>query len=147
MVLQELGRFKATLQTGRQNESSETYITDIFPSDEIRARDYLITMSQNELSSGTISSLLKGSNLEKGDKLMLFTLLLDEDGLLRVGGRLNKAPQTYNAKHLIFLHSCNKTTRRLIETTRLWPSGRETCEGSPAREFPDDWIEKIVEKS
>ena len=51
-------------------------------------------MFQNELFSGTISALLKGDNLKKGDQLMPFTPFLDDDGRLRVGGRLNKAPLT-----------------------------------------------------
>ncbi|XP_075243734.1 uncharacterized protein LOC142337985 [Convolutriloba macropyga] len=83
----------------RQNKSPENSNNDILASDEKRARNYLIKMSPNELLSGTISALLKGDNLEKGDKLMPFTPFLDDDGLLRAGGRLNKAPLTYSVKH------------------------------------------------
>ncbi|XP_075248397.1 uncharacterized protein LOC142341355 [Convolutriloba macropyga] len=115
MVLQAIRRFRAKVRTRRQNESPETSNTNIFASDENKARNYLIKMSQNELFSGTISALLKGGNLEKGDKLMPFTPFLDEDGLLRVGGRLNKAPLTYNAKHPLLLHSRSKIARLLIE--------------------------------
>ena len=53
---------------------------------------------------------MKGDNHKKGDKLMPFTPFLDEDGLLRVGRRLSKAPLTCNAKHPLVLHS-----RLLIE--------------------------------
>ena len=94
MLFQARRRFKAKLRTRRQNESLGTSNTDNFASDENGARNYLIKMSKNELFSGTISALLKGDNLEKGDKLMPFTPFLDDDGLLRVGGRLNKAPLT-----------------------------------------------------
>ena len=86
MVFQAIRRFKAKLGTRRQNESPGTSNTDDFASDENGARNYLIKMSQNELFSGTISELLKGDKLEKGDKLMPFTPFLDDDGLLRVGG-------------------------------------------------------------
>ena len=72
-------------------------------------------MSQNELFSGIISALLKRDNLEKGDKLVPFTPFLDDDGLLRVAGRLNKAPVTYSAKHPLVLHSMSKIARLLIE--------------------------------
>ena len=99
MVFRAIGRFKAKIRTRRQNESPEISNNDIFASDEKRARNYLIKMSQNELFSGTISAPLKGDNLEKGDKLMPFLPFLDDDGLLRVGGRLNKAPLTYSAKY------------------------------------------------
>ena len=58
---------------------------------------------------------MKGDNHKKGDKLMPFTPFLDEDGLLRVGGRLNKAPLTYNAKNPLVLHSRSKIARLLIE--------------------------------
>ena len=115
MVFQAIRRFKAKVRTRRQNEPPETSNNDIFASDKKRARNYLIKMSQNELFSGTISALLKGDNLEKGDNLMPFTPFLDDDGLLRVGGRLNKAPLTYSAKHPLVLHSRSKIARLLIE--------------------------------
>ena len=86
MVFQGIRRLKAKLRNGRQNESAGTSNTDNFASDENGARNYLIEMSQNEIFSGTISSLLKESNLEKRDKLMPFTPFLDDIGLLRVGG-------------------------------------------------------------
>ncbi|XP_075254527.1 uncharacterized protein LOC142345945 [Convolutriloba macropyga] len=72
-------------------------------------------MSQNEFFSGKISSPLKGSNLKKRDKLMPFTPFLDDIGLLRVGGRLNKAPLTYSAIHLLVFHSRSRIARLLIE--------------------------------
>ncbi|XP_075241602.1 uncharacterized protein LOC142336577 [Convolutriloba macropyga] len=115
MVFQAIRRSKAEVRTRRQNESPETSNNDSFASDEKRARNYLIIMSQNELFSGTISALLKGDNLEKGDKLMPFTPFLDDEGLLRVGGRLNKAPLTYSWKHPLVLHSRSKIARLLIE--------------------------------
>ena len=118
MVFQAIRRFKAKVRTRRQKESLETSNTDIFASDEKRARNYFIKMSQNELFSGTISALLNGDSLEKGDKLMPLTLFLDDDGLLRVGGRLNKAPPTCSAKHPLVLRSKNKIARLLIEN---WP--------------------------
>ena len=79
MVFQAIRRFKAKVRTKRQNESPETSNTDIFASDENRARNYLIKMSQKEFFPGTNSALLKGHNLKKGDKLTPFTLFLDDD--------------------------------------------------------------------
>ena len=115
MVFQAITQFKTKVQTIRQNESVETSNPNIFASDEKRARNYFIKMSQNESFSGTISALLKGDNLEKGDKLMPFTHFLDDDGLLRVGGRLNRAPLIYSVKHPLVLHSRSKIARQLIE--------------------------------
>ncbi|XP_075259131.1 uncharacterized protein LOC142350984 [Convolutriloba macropyga] len=115
MVFQAIRRFKAKLRTRRQNESPGISNTDSFASDENGARNYLIKKSQNEFFSGTICTLLKGSNLEKGDKLMPFTHILDYIGLLRAGGRLNKVPLTYSAKHPLVLHSRSKIARLLIE--------------------------------
>ncbi|XP_075264070.1 uncharacterized protein LOC142355956 [Convolutriloba macropyga] len=115
MVFQAIRGFKAKVRSRRQNELPETLNNDIFASDEKKAKNYLIKMSQNELFSGTISALLKGDNLEKGDKLMPFTPFLDDDGLLRIGGRLNKAPLTYSAKHPLVLHSRSKIASMLIE--------------------------------
>ena len=57
MVFQAIRRFKAKLRSRRQNEPPETSNTDNFASDENGAGNYLIKMSQNEIFSGTISSL------------------------------------------------------------------------------------------
>ena len=119
MVFQAVRRFKANVPTRRQNESPGTSSTENFSSDDNRARNYLIKMSKNDLFSGTISSLLKRSNLDKGDKLMPFTPFLDDDGLWRVGGRLNKAPLTYSAKHPLVLYSRSRIAILLIEKARL----------------------------
>ena len=114
-LLQAKRRFEAKVRTRRRNESSETSNTDIFVSYENRARKYLIKPSQNKFFSGTISLLLKGDNLEKGDKLIPFTPFLDDYGLLRVGGRFNVAPLAYSAKHTLVLHRRSRIERLLIE--------------------------------
>ena len=118
MVFQAIRRFKANAPTRRQNESPGTSNTENFSSDDNGARNYLIKMSKNDLFSGTISSLLKRNNLDKGDKLMPFTPFPDDDGLLRVGGRLNKAPLTYTAKHPLVLHSRSRIAILFIEKAR-----------------------------
>ncbi|XP_075243710.1 uncharacterized protein LOC142337962 [Convolutriloba macropyga] len=148
MVFQAIRRFKAKLRTRRQNESPGTSNTDNFASNDNGARNYLIKMSENEFFSGTISSLLKEINLEKGDKLMPFTPFLDDIGLLTVGGRLNKAPLTYSAKHPLVLHSRSRIARLLIEKAHH-DSGHQGVEYVKAhlQHFPDDWIEKSAAKS
>ena len=47
--------------------------------------------------------------------LMSFTLFLDDDGIFKVGVRLNKALITYSANYPLVLHSRSKTTRVLVE--------------------------------
>ena len=143
MVFRAIRRFKTKPGKRKQNESTETSSTDVFASDENKAKNYLITMSQNEFFSGTISSLLKSSNLEKGDKLMPFTISLDDDGLLKMGGILNKAPLTYITKHPLVLHSMSRVARRLIEKVHH-AFGHQ---GGEYVNFPNDWIEKRAEKS
>ena len=49
---------------------------------------------------------------------MPFTPFLDDIGLLWVGGRLNKAPFTYIAKHPLVLHSRSRIAMLLIEKAR-----------------------------
>ena len=113
LVFQAIRRFKAKLRTRRQNESPGTSNTNYLGCSS--NRNYLIKISQNEMFSGTVSALLKGDNLEKGDKLMPFTPFLDDIGLLRVGGRLNEAPLNYSAIHPLVLHSWSRIARLLIE--------------------------------
>ena len=105
-------RFKAKLRKIKRN--TETSNTDDCVPDETRVRKYLIKMFQNKFFSGTISSLLKGSTHENGDKLMPFTPNIDNDGLLRVGGGLNKAPLTYITNFTLNLHSRSRFRKLLI---------------------------------
>ena len=72
-------------------------------------------MSQNEFFSGKISSLLKGSKFEKGDKLTIFAQFSDDGELLRVEGGLNKAPLASSAKHPHVLHSRSRIARLMIQ--------------------------------
>ena len=146
MVFQAIRRFKAKLRTRRQNESTGTSNTDNFASDDNGARNYLIKMSQNEFFSGTISSLLKGSNFEKGEKLMPFTPLLYDIGLLRVGGRLNKAPLTYTAKHPLVLHSRSRIARLLIEKAHhdCGHQGVEQVKAQLQQTFLMIWLRKAL---
>ena len=77
---------------------------------------------------------------------MPFTPSLDDDGILRVGGRLDKAHLNYSAKHPLILRS--RIARLLIGKARHDCGYQEwKWEGLPATDLLDDWIEKSAEKS
>ena len=96
--------------------------------------------------SRTISSLLKGSNLKKRDKLMPFTHFLDDIGLLRVGGRPKKAPLTFNAKHPLVLHSRSRIARLLIEKAHhdSGHQGMEHVKAHLQQTFMMIWLRKAL---
>ena len=84
--------------------------------DEISsARVFLLKKAQSFSFADDLDNLRAGKNLEKSSKLLSLTPFLDEQNLLRVGGRLSLAPSPMDAKHPIILPSDAPFTHLLIK--------------------------------
>ncbi|XP_024869083.1 uncharacterized protein LOC112452877 [Temnothorax curvispinosus] len=59
-------------------------------------------------------SLSKGTPINASSKLLTMSPFLDEDGLLRVGGRLKNSELSADARHPILLPAKHELTKRLI---------------------------------
>lgn len=62
-----------------------------------------------------INCLSKNIALKKSSSLRSLNPIIDSDGLLRVGGRLQNSSVSYNAKHPIILPSQHKLSKLLIQ--------------------------------
>ncbi|XP_076661119.1 uncharacterized protein LOC143364992 [Halictus rubicundus] len=89
------------------------------------ARTRLEQLAQREAFSTEITSLQKQQALPKSSSLRSLNIFLDNNGLLRVGGRLSNAPIDYDQKHPIILPSKHPLTDLIInhEHQRLMHAG------------------------
>lgn len=67
--------------------------------ERLQALKLVVRLSQRAAFSNKISDIAKGKNLRRNSPLLSFTPFLDDDGLLRIGGRLRNAILLYDEKH------------------------------------------------
>ncbi|XP_055605904.1 uncharacterized protein LOC129754066 [Uranotaenia lowii] len=90
------------------------------PLEEIRrAERNLIRILQEQHFEEELRCLHDGKQVSSKSKLRWFHPILGIDHLLRIGGRLNKAPRTYDSKHQIILPSTHAFSTLLIRSFHL----------------------------
>ncbi|GFX40500.1 integrase catalytic domain-containing protein [Trichonephila clavipes] len=96
----------------KESCNKEKYLT----TDEIkRSTEFLAKIAQLSEFKAEINALKKGKGVSKTSKLKALDPFLDENSLLRVGGRLSNADLPFEAKHQIIIPSKHKFTKLLFE--------------------------------
>ncbi|XP_045028397.1 uncharacterized protein LOC123471281 [Daphnia magna] len=97
------------LKTGRQQSA-----------DELKsARRLLIRVSQRNSFPDDLSSLRKAKSVRPESRLLKLTVYLDDAGIIRVGGRLENAPISAEARHPAVLEPKHPLTRLLIRWAHI----------------------------
>ncbi|XP_022180294.1 uncharacterized protein LOC111040631 [Myzus persicae] len=78
------------------------------------AKTYWTVRSQSESFPNELSSLKAGQLVHRGSCLKALSPFIDDQGLIRVGGRLNNAQISYNTKHPIVLSSRSYVTKLIF---------------------------------
>lgn len=86
----------------------------------LAAEKFWCKMTQASAYAGDLNFLRKHKELPRNSKLMAANPIIDEDGLLRVGGRLDNALISYNEKHPIILPGNSLLCKKLIMRSHLW---------------------------
>lgn len=113
--------------------------------DLVRALNLLISRAQLLSYSSEVSRLKSGKQIDKSSPLINFTPFMDDQGLIRVGGRLGKAPLPFDVRHPVLLppkaritelivwqthldgaHSATEATLHKVRHTYWVPRGRQT---------------------
>lgn len=81
------------------------------------AKTRLLQNLQQSCFSSEYSALLKGVTVHKKSKLLCLNPFLDENKLIRVGGRLRKADLSFSEKHPLILPSNHAYTNLVIKYT------------------------------
>ncbi|GBN83173.1 hypothetical protein AVEN_256312-1 [Araneus ventricosus] len=80
-----------------------------------RSTEFLARVAQLSEFKAEIDALKKGKDIAKTSKLKALDPFLDENALLRVGGRLNNSDLPFESKHQIILPSKHKFSTLLFE--------------------------------
>lgn len=83
-------------------------------SDLLKAKNVIIRSVQEESFNKVIETLSKGGNISSKIPLSKLNPFLDEDGLLRVGGRLKRADLSYPEKNPVILPGKHHVSALLI---------------------------------
>ncbi|GFV24712.1 integrase catalytic domain-containing protein [Trichonephila clavipes] len=95
----------------KESCNKEKYLT----ADEVkRSTEFLAKIAQLSEFKAEIDALKKGKGVSKTSKLKALDPFLDENSLLRVGGRLCNADLPFEAKHQIIIPSKHKFTKLLL---------------------------------
>lgn len=88
---------------------------------------YLITISQKDDFAEEIQTLQRSHALPRQSKLLSLNPFLDDEGILRVGGRLSQSNFSFDVKHPILLSSKHHLTKLLFrhEHLRLFHAGQQ----------------------
>ncbi|GFT35134.1 DUF1758 domain-containing protein [Trichonephila clavipes] len=96
----------------KESCNKEKYLT----ADEVkRSTEFLAKIAQLSEFKAEIDALKKGKGVSKTSKIKALDPFLDENFLLRVGGRLCNADLPFEAKHQIIIPSKHKFTKLLFE--------------------------------
>lgn len=88
----------------------------VTPEERGNATKILVRSVQSEVFPEEIKRLNKDLPLLKHTKLKLLNPFLDEDGIIRVGGRLNLSSEAYSVKHPIILPGFHPFSKLMIES-------------------------------
>lgn len=79
-----------------------------------KAMNILIKLHQQEAFACELHHLQQNKPINSHSKILSLNPIIDQDGLLRVGGRLRNAPLSYSQKHPIILSSHSTLTDLII---------------------------------
>ncbi|XP_037928768.1 uncharacterized protein LOC119663185 [Teleopsis dalmanni] len=96
-------------------EQNECHLSSV---ELTRARQVIIRMIQDEGLAEEKNSLRKGLEVRKTSTIKALSPFIDQQGLLRVGGRLQSSSLSFEAKHPVLLPDC-PLTRLLIQETHV----------------------------
>jgi len=79
-----------------------------------KAKSFWLMQAQSESMSNEIADLRSSKMVHRGSCLKAINPFIDNQGLVRVGGRLAYAPGQYNTKHPIVLPSKSLITKLIF---------------------------------
>jgi hypothetical protein len=116
------------------------HITAYLTVSEIRnAHTVVIKFTQSESFAEDIRIIKKHGELPKGSKLIKLNPYLDQDGLLRVGGRLKFAKMSEDQKHQLILPKSHHITRSIIHIYHI-QNLHAGCQATTADLRQKHWI-------
>ena len=108
-------RFAHNLKSSRVGSSQHQTRSGPLTAEEIRDAEWVIIRdAQKRVFAAEIAALDAGKPLLSHSKLKPISPFIDEIGLLRVGGRIDRAHVSYDVRHPVILPSDHDVTRLVI---------------------------------
>ena len=106
--------------------------TPLSSSELFKATTWLVKEAQAQMFPNAVKSLRKKKLLPSSDPLQSLNAFLDNDGLLRVGGRLSQSMKDYESCHPLILHGKHHLSTLIIQSEhkRLCHAGPKLTLGS-----------------
>ncbi|BES89486.1 Hypothetical protein NTJ_02294 [Nesidiocoris tenuis] len=92
---------------------------DFSPQEFREAEVTLLRMVQSQSFSDEMKQLSKSEPLQRKNKISNLCPFLDDEGLIRVGGRIQNAPVPYDQKHQVLLPKNHHVTKLIIRAEHL----------------------------
>lgn len=105
-------RFKNNLLCKLRNE--ELILSGLQTEEVKNAKVAIIKLVQQEVFSSDLNSIIKHGGLKSDSKIKTLNPFLDNEGLLRVGGRLRNSELSDDAKHQVLLPQSHNFTDLLV---------------------------------
>lgn len=105
-------RLMELLKEPRSNRKDDSFLSTL----ELRnAENVLIKRVQMEVFDRERKAILNQSAVPSNSPLRWYNPIIDKDGIIRVGGRLNKSQESENSMHPIPLPARHPFTRKLLQ--------------------------------
>ncbi|XP_072379310.1 uncharacterized protein [Diabrotica undecimpunctata] len=101
------------------NKDSRRTIGPLNTEELRKAYKLLLKMSQRESYTVEINNLLNRQEINTKSKILNLNPFIDQEGLLRVGGRLTNSDYSYDKKHPIIVSAHNPLTKLIFKSEHL----------------------------
>lgn len=126
-TLKAISYWRRVLQNLRlPKEKRKLYANNITPAEKDRSLIICIKQVQRENFSEDIKQLKLKNSVPKKSKLRTLYPFFDENGILRVGGRIDESEVTYDTKHPIVMPAKSHLTSLIVSDAHL-----KTFHGGP----------------
>lgn len=125
-----------------RKENVELQFTPPSLNEQAKAMEYLLIKTQQEYFNKELTALTNGQRLPERSNLEPLKPILDSNGLLRVGGRLDRANIDYEMKHPVIVPNGSRLAYLIIDYThrKLKHAGIQAMTQNIRERY---WIPKI----
>ena len=110
---------------GINTDKKQNKITGLLTSNEMKKSEvYWLKITQRESYCEEIDRLTKNQEINRTSSILKLNPFLDQNGLLRLGGRLQESNLSYDEKHPVILPKKSYITKRII-----WQVHEESMHG------------------
>ncbi|XP_013421679.1 uncharacterized protein LOC106181750 isoform X2 [Lingula anatina] len=112
----------------------------------VKTENLLIKVSQDACFPNEMSALREGQPLSHRSSILALSPFLDQEGIMRVGGRLNQAPVAFDEKHPVIIDGKSHFAKLLVAHfhREVFHQGRLITETAIRKRFWITGVKRII---